>query len=65
MGLEEPKSMCLQQNMWHAQFKVSSQENEDLLRYFTAEELDAVLKDAKTENAHVPDGLPILFYKQF
>jgi hypothetical protein len=51
--------------MWHAQFKVSSQENEDLLRYFTTEELDVVLKDAKTETAHVPDGLPILFYKQF
>jgi hypothetical protein len=29
------------------------------------EELDAVLKDTKTDTAPGPDGLPVLFYKKF
>jgi hypothetical protein len=45
--------------------QVSAQENEDLLRSFTAEELDAVLKDTKTNTAPRPDGLPVMFYNKF
>jgi hypothetical protein len=65
MGSEEPKTLCLQQNIWNSNMQVSAQENEDLLRSFTAEELDAVLKDTKTDTAPGPDGLPVLFYKRF
>jgi hypothetical protein len=65
MGSEEPKTLCLQQNIWNANMQVSAQENEDLLRSFTAEELDAILKDTKTDTAPGPDGLPVLFYKRF
>jgi hypothetical protein len=65
MGSEEPKALCLHQNIWSANMRVSAQENEDLLRSFTAEELDDVLKDTKTDTATGPDGLPVLFYKRF
>jgi hypothetical protein len=43
---------------------VSSQENDDLMRTFTVEELDAVLHETKTDTAPGPDGLPVLFYKK-
>jgi hypothetical protein len=64
-GSEEPKSLCLQQNIWNANMQVSAQENEDLLRSFTTEELDAVLMDTKTDTAPGPDGLHVMFYKKF
>jgi hypothetical protein len=35
------------------------------MRSFTPEELDAVLKETKTDTAPGPDGLPVLFYKKF
>jgi hypothetical protein len=35
------------------------------LRSYKVEELDFVLKDTKTEIAPGPDGLLVLFYKQF
>jgi hypothetical protein len=65
MGSEEPKTLCLCQNLWSTQHKVSSQVNEDLLRSYKVEESDFVLKDTKTEIAPGPDGLLVLFYKQF
>jgi hypothetical protein len=47
MGSEETKTLSLRQDLWSAQHKVSTQENDDLMRSFTAEELDFVLKDTK------------------
>jgi hypothetical protein len=44
---------------------VASSENDDLMRTFTAEELDAVLHETKTDTSPGPDGLPVLFYKKF
>jgi hypothetical protein len=65
MGSEEPKTLSLQQNIWSPNMQVNAQENEDLLRSFTMEELEAALKDTKTDTDPGPDGLPVLFYKKF
>jgi hypothetical protein len=65
MGSEEPKPLSLQQNIWSPNMQVNDQENEDLLRSFSMEELEAVLNDTKTDTAPRPDGLPVLFYKKF
>jgi hypothetical protein len=65
MGLEEPKLLGLQPYLWPSHSWVSDQENEDLLRSFTKEELDLVLKETKTDIAPGSDGFPFLFYKQF
>jgi hypothetical protein len=64
MGAEEPKALATHRELWPAHCRVSDSENEDLMRAFTAEELDLVLKDTKTDMALGPDGLPVLFYKK-
>jgi hypothetical protein len=35
------------------------------MRSFTAEELDWILKDTKSDTAPGPDGLPVIFFKKF
>jgi hypothetical protein len=42
---------------------VSVEENENLLRSFSQEELDEVLKETKVDTAPGPDGFPVMFYK--
>jgi hypothetical protein len=65
MGAEEPKLLSIQPGLWSAQQMVSSQENDELMRSFTAEELDFVLHETKTDTAPDLDDLPVLFYKKF
>jgi hypothetical protein len=65
MGAEEPKMLSTHPHLWAGQRCVSSLENEELMRSFTPEELDVVLKETKTDTAPSPDGLPVLFYKKF
>jgi hypothetical protein len=65
MGSEEPKLLNTHQDLWSAQQRVFPQENDDLMRSFTSEELDFVLKDTKTDTAPGLDGLPVMFYKKF
>jgi hypothetical protein len=43
---------------------VSEVENENLLRSFSHEELDEVLKETKVDTAPGPDGFLVLFYKR-
>jgi hypothetical protein len=43
---------------------VSDEDNENLLRSFSMEELEDVLKDTKSDTAPGPDGIPVLFYKR-
>jgi hypothetical protein len=59
MGTEEPKSLSLLPDIWLEQCWVMDQENEDLLRSFTTQELDLVLKETKTNTAPDPNGLPV------
>jgi hypothetical protein len=65
MGVEVPKLLSIWPDLWLAQQKVSSQENEDLMRSFTIEELDFVLHETKIDTALGPNGLPVMFYKKF
>jgi hypothetical protein len=65
MGAEEPKLLSIRPDLWTAQQKVSPQENGELMRSFTTEELDFVLHETKTDTASGPDGLPVMFYKKF
>jgi hypothetical protein len=65
MGAEEPKLLSIRPGLWSPQQMVSSHENDDLMRTFIAEELDAVLHETKTDTAPGPNGLPVLFYKKF
>jgi hypothetical protein len=65
MGAEEPKLIGIRPGLWPLEQMVSPQENDDLMRTFTDEELDFVLHETKTDTALGPDGLPVLFYKKF
>jgi hypothetical protein len=65
MGAEEPKLLPLALDIWLPKNRVSKEENENLLRSFSMEELEDVLKDTKYDTAPGPDGIPVLFYKRF
>jgi hypothetical protein len=65
MGAEEPKLIGIRSDLWPLEQRVSFQENAEMLRTFTSEELDFVLHETKTDTAPGPDGLPVLFYKKF
>jgi hypothetical protein len=65
MDAKEPKALSTHRDLWPAQCRVSDSKNEDLMRSFTVEELDLVIKDTKTDMAPGLDGLPVLFYKKF
>jgi hypothetical protein len=65
MGAEEPKLLSLDSDIWPLQSRVIDLENEVMLRAFSMEELEAVLRDTKSDIAPGPNNFPILFYKQF
>jgi hypothetical protein len=50
---------------WGEEARVSDEENVGLARTFSEEELEAIVKDMKTETAPGPDGLPVAFFKRF
>jgi hypothetical protein len=64
MGAEEPKLLQLQEGTWSQAQRVLREENENLLRTFSQEELDEVLKETKVDTAPGPDGFPVVFYKR-
>ncbi|KAK1616897.1 hypothetical protein QYE76_022414 [Lolium multiflorum] len=45
--------------------RVSDEENAGLARTFSEEELEAIVKDMKTDTAPGPDGFPVAFFKRF
>jgi hypothetical protein len=65
MGSEEEKILILHPDLWVGHSVVSPQESDDLMRSFTADELDWVLKDTKSDTAPGPDGLLVIFFKKF
>jgi hypothetical protein len=65
MCSEEEKTLSLSPYLWVGDSLVSPQENDELMRSFTAEELDWILKDSKSDTAPGPDGLSVIFFKKF
>jgi hypothetical protein len=61
----EPRAFLLSRNLWPDAARISGEENSELERTFTTEELDAVLASMKTDSAPGPDGFPVSFYKKF
>jgi hypothetical protein len=61
----EPRAFLLSPNLWSEAARISGEENSELERTFTAEELDVVLASMKTDSAPGPDGFPVSFYKRF
>jgi hypothetical protein len=49
MCSEEEKTLSLSPYLWMGDSLVSPQENDDLMRSFTTEELDWILKDSKSD----------------
>jgi hypothetical protein len=54
MGLEEPKLLITHHDLWPTHQRVTSHENDDLMRSFNVEELDFFLKDTKADTAPGP-----------
>jgi hypothetical protein len=65
MGADEPKMLSTHPDLWSGSRRASNLENEELMRTFTLDKLDAVLKETKTDTAPGLDGFPALFYKKF
>ena len=66
MGAQgEDRAFSLHHDIWSADKRISEEENKDLERSFTMEELDSVLEDMNPDSAPGPDGLPVMFFKKF
>jgi hypothetical protein len=65
MGTEEPKPISLDAQIWEENSIVSEEENADVMRSFTSQELDEVLSETKTNTAPGLDGFPVAFFKKF
>jgi mannosylglycoprotein endo-beta-mannosidase len=63
MGTEEPKRLALDPNFWPSHSRVIDQENVELMRSFTMDELEAVLRETKTNTVPGPDGFPVFSTK--
>jgi hypothetical protein len=61
----EARAFTLAQNLWPDDKRISDEENYDLERSFTLEELDGILHDMKVDSAPGPDGLPVAFFQRF
>ena len=57
--------LSLAHDAWPADKQISEEENWELERTFTAEELDLVLEGMNPDSAPGPDGFPVLFFRKF
>ncbi|KAK1692879.1 hypothetical protein QYE76_009576 [Lolium multiflorum] len=58
--------MCgLAPDTWDRLSRVSEEENVNLALTFSESELEAIVKDMKTDTAPGPDGFPVVFFKRF
>ena len=64
-GKKETADIHLNSGVWTRQQLITPEENEELTKPFTLEELDAVVKEMRNGTAPGPDGLSIEFYKEF
>ena len=64
-GKKETADIHLNSGVWTRQQLITPEENEELTKPFTLEELDVALKEMRNGTAPGPDGLSIEFYKEF
>ena len=64
-GREQTENIHLMEDMWQEHQKVSIEENEELIKPFTWEELDFAMKETKNNTAPGPDGFSVEFFKEF
>ena len=64
-GQEEPTNVHLHNGSWPEAQKITPEENEELTKPFSMEELEAVVKDMKNGTAPGPDGFSVEFFKEF
>jgi hypothetical protein len=50
-------------NLWNIDEKLNDQDNDDLTRPFTVEEVKSALFSLNTNRAPVPDDIPVEFYQ--
>jgi hypothetical protein len=61
----ETRLLGLGPNLWPSAKRLSKEENIELERAFSAEDLEEVLHIMKGDTAPRPDALPVTFYKRF
>jgi hypothetical protein len=64
-GREQTEDIHLMEDVWQEHQKVSIEENEELIKPFTWEELDLAMKETKNNTAPGLDGLSVEFLKKF
>ena len=64
-GPEPRGSVRLHEGVWSQKGSLSDSQRECMTRPFSVEEVEAAIKDMKTETAPGPDGFPVIFYKKF
>ena len=55
----------MREGFWPDDQKVSNENNEFFIKPFSLEEIDIVIKELKNNTAPGPDGMPVVFYKEF
>ena len=64
LGSTTQRLCGLAANTWATQGRVSQADNDGLALTFTEEELEAIMKDMKSDTAPGPDGFPVPFFKK-
>jgi hypothetical protein len=66
MGAEgEARIFSVATTLWDQLGRVLEEENDELMLSFAGEELDKVLASMKDDTAPGPDGLSVVFFKNF
>lgn len=65
MGSTSGGAASLGPNMWTGPKRVSTIDNQELIRPFSFEEVTNNLKSMRGNTAPGPDGFPVAFYKKF
>ena len=65
LGSTAPRHCGLAANTWGGPQVVSEEDNESLTRTFYEAELEAIVKEMKSDTAPGPDGFPVPFFKKY
>lgn len=63
-GKEQMSGVHISKKAWESKLRLTQESKDWMVRPFTLEELDKVMKGMKTNSAPGPDGFPVGFYKK-